>query len=272
VVPIDETNEPRPGGPAGSGASQANFGGKRRAYLFGGMVIVAALVVAILVVVSSSGAGVSKPRKLTASTETATQAMIGSWVAGTAQHTTNNGSVVWGDLNAPVTDKEFIDLQCSACDEHFVGLSRTGGSEISLIPVIRAGKLKVEFFPLPSVTRTLLMLDTEWGGLLAAAQQGVGVQYLLTNYVFQPPEGSFTTANVFETARATLGLNYAAWNVARTNPRFGGQVLADLKQDEQLGYRSTPTVVFSSAEGQLTPLVGAYAASTYEQAVKQLGG
>lgn len=232
----------------------------------------AAVVVAVLIAVSSSGGSVSKPKKITASTETATQAMIGSWVAGTAQHTAHNGSVIWGDLNAPVTDKEYIDLQCSACDEHFVGLSRTGGSEIGLIPLIRAGKLKVEFFPLPTVTPSLLMLEVEWGGLLAAAQQGRGVQYLLTNYVFQPPEGTFTTANVLQTAKATLGLNYKVWNVDRTNPLFGGEVVADVKQDGRLGYNSTPTTVFSSSRGRAQPFAGVYPASTYEQAIKELGG
>jgi protein-disulfide isomerase len=246
--------------------------GRRRLYQLAGTVAAAAVIVAVLVVISDSSPTAPKLKQLTAAARTSTQALIASWAAGTAQHTSRDGAVLWGDLNAPVTDREYIDLQCSACDQHFVGLSRTGGDEIQLIALIRSGKLKVEFFPLPTVTRTVSMLEAEWSGLLAAAQQAKGVQYLFTNYVLRPPEGSFTVANILDTGRATPGLNYPRWNIQRTNPALAAQTITAVKRAARLGLASTPTTVFTSAKGTAGPFAGVYPASTYQEAVKRLGG
>ncbi|HEX4106523.1 MAG TPA: thioredoxin domain-containing protein [Solirubrobacteraceae bacterium] len=251
----------------------AAAGLRRRRMLQGGAVLAIAVIVVVVLVIVSSSDHSGQAKKLTKSTANATQVMIAGWVAGTTQGVGSGGDLTWGSASAPVIDREYVDLQCSACDDLFVGPSRNGGAEVSLLPYIREGKVQLQIYPLESVTPTAAMVNTEWGGLLAAGQQGKGIQYLFTNYVFQPPEGSFTLSNIFDTAKATQGLNYAQWNVARTNPDFVSQITAVAQMENSRGLDETPTTILSNAKGQsVSPFVGVYPVAAYEQAIAQLGG
>lgn len=239
---------------------------KLRTYRVGGVIAVAILAVVIAIVVSSSSTS-TKPKKITSSTATAAQTTIAGWLAGTTQ-----SGLTWGSPNAPVTVKSYIDPQCSACDEEFVGPNRTGGPFTQIASLIRAGQLKIQFLPLQSVTPSASMLQQEWAAVMAAAQQGKGIEFLFTNYLFQPGEysGQFNQAYINQTAQATQGLDYTKWRSAQNSASVQASALSAVQEGNATGYNTTPTSVITSAKGQRGPLVGAYPASAFQQAYQQL--
>ena len=173
--------------------------------------------------------------------------MVSGWTAGTAQ-----AGTIWGRPTAPVTDMEYIDPQCSACDQEFVGATRQLGPLGQLKVLIRSGLLRIEFLPRRTVTPTDPMLNQEWAAVLAAAEQNKAVEFLFTNYAFQPPEhsGKFSQHFIEAIAKATPGLDYGRWQTAWTSPAIVAAARAAVRRGDASRYTSTPTAVFSSAIGE----------------------
>jgi hypothetical protein len=234
--------------------------------VFGGIVAIAAVVVGVLIAVNTNGSS-PPPRPVTPAIVTQVQGMVNDWVGGTIEART-----IWGRPKAPVTDREYIDPQCSACDQEFVGVSRQLGPLGQLGVLIRSGLVKIEFLPRRTVTPTDPMMEQEWAAVLAAGQQNKAVEFLFTNYAFQPPEGSgkFDQHFIEATALATPGLDYKRWQAAWVSPGIVAAARAAVRQGDASRFTSTPTAVFSSAKGQRV-VTGVEPATVYGQAVRDLG-
>ncbi len=233
--------------------------------MFGGIAALAAVVVAVLIVVSSSGS-TPAPRAVTPAVVTQVQGMVGEWVGDTTE-----AGTLWGERTAPVTDREYIDPQCSACDQEFVGASRQLGPLGQLGVLIHSGVLKIEFLPRRTVTPTDPMLEQEWAAVLAAGQQNKAVEFLFTNYAFQPPEdsGKFNQHFIEATALATPGLDYRRWQTAWTSSGVVAAARTAVERGDASRFTSTPTAAFSSARGQRV-ITGVESATVYGQAVQAL--
>lgn len=237
----------------------------RQLYAAAGIVALAAVVVVVLIVVSGDRSSPA-PRPVTPAVVTLVQGLVNQWVGGTTETGT-----IWGRPTAPVTDREYIDPQCSACDQEFVGASRQLGPLGQLGVLIRSGLLKIEFVPRRTVTPTDPMLAEEWAAVLAAARQNKAVEFLFTNYAFQPPErsGRFNTDFIEATAKATPGLDFRRWQTAWASPGIRVAARSAVRQGDASRFTSTPTAVFSSARGKRV-IAGAEPVTLYGRAVQAL--
>jgi hypothetical protein len=233
--------------------------------VFGGVVALAAVVVVVLIVASSNGSS-RPPRPVTPAVVTLVQGLVNQWVGNTTE-----AGTLWGRPTAPVTDREYIDPQCSACDQEFVGASRQLGPLGQLNVLIRSGLLKIEFLPRRTVTPTDPMLEQEWAAVLAAGKQNKAVEFLFTNYAFQPPErsGKFDHDFIEATAKATPGLDFRRWEGAWASPGVQVAARSAVRRGDMSRFTSTPTAVFSSAEGRRV-VTGAEPVSVYGKAVRAL--
>jgi len=233
--------------------------------LFAGAVGLAAIVLVVLIAVSSNRAGPPR-RPVTPAVVTMVQGLVNQWVGDTTE-----AGTIWGRSTAPVTDREFIDPQCSACDQEFVGTSRQLGPMGQLNVLIRSGILKIEFVPRRTVTPTDPMLEQEWAAVLAAAAQNKAVEFLFTNYAFQPPErsGRFDEHFIEATAKATPGLDFRRWQAAWASPRIRVAARSAVRRGDASPFTSTPTAVFSSTAGRHV-ITGAEPVTVYGEAVRAL--
>lgn len=237
----------------------------RRLYVLAAIIAAAAIVVAVLIVLDSSGSS-PPPQPTTPAIVAQVQGMVAGWVGDTTE-----AGTAWGHSTAPVTDREYIDPQCSACDQEFVGASRQLGPLGQLNVLVRSGLLKIEFEPRRTVTPTEAMLEQEWAAVLAAGEQNKAVEFLFTNYAFQPPEhsGQFNQHFIEAVALATPGLNYGRWQAAWRSARVVAAAHSAVRQGDASPFTSTPTAVFSSAAGRRV-VAGAEPATVYGRLVRAL--
>ena len=152
---------------------------------------------------------------------------------------------VLGSPTAPVTLTYYGDLECPICKDFALG------SLVTLIGRdVRAGRVKIRYVAQCTSTcntRRVAVFIAQQAAALAA-----GRQHLFWDYaqLFEHAQGAETTPYVNDLflealARATPGLDYAAWLAAFNAPAVRSEVGAQLQSATAHGINATPTLVFT---------------------------
>ncbi len=208
----------------------------RKGWLIGGAVVVVIAVVVALIVVSVSGGDSSSSEASTS--EIKGGATVAALVKGLPQ-----AEFAIGKPSAPVTVREFVDPQCPVCK---------AASEKTLPAVIK-GPVKDGTARLIIEPLTFIGSDSSSAALAiaAAAQQDRGFAYTEILYANQGQENSgWATEEVLTgIARATPGLDVAAWTTAKGGEAAANAVFAASDRGQGAGVSATPTFVIKGPGG-----------------------
>ena len=213
-----------------------------REVLIGGasviVLVVAAIVLGFVLTGGDSSSGSTptpgSPAKLPNAAE------VNSALKGIPQH----GNVL-GSPNAPVTLREYVDLQCPACQEF-----ETQAMPKLIERYVRTGKVKVEARPIAFIGP-----DSKRGraAALAAADQNRFFNFTQLLYFNQGAENSgwLDDAMVERTAASIPGLDVPKLVRARNAPTIADRESALDAQAEQDNVTETPTVLVGKSGGAL---------------------
>jgi protein-disulfide isomerase len=178
-------------------------------------------------------------------------------LAGLPQSATTLGSP-----RAPVTVTEFADLQCPICADF-----ARGAEERLIARDVRAGRVRLVYRSLATVTRDPATFVTQQAAAYAAGAQGRAWQFIELFYGDQGREGSgyVTVAYLDRLARRIPGLDHSRWRAAI--PTFAGQVRADERLAAGLRLTRTPTITVSGPRGSAPPLVAPADYAALERAI-----
>jgi protein-disulfide isomerase len=206
------------------------------------LVVAAVAVAGLMVVLSQLGGGGSQ-----------------GTLAGIPQDATRLGRD-----DAPVTIRLYEDFQCPACSQ----FARETLPEV-VARHVEPGDTKL-------VSETLVFIGPDSvpaaRAAFAAGQQDRYWQYATLLFENQGAENSGYVTDEFLTnlARETEGLNVNEWNEARQGS-FGKELRAAQQWAEEDGVNSTPSLVVSGPDGQVT-LRGAVPAEDVARAIQEVGG
>ncbi|HEX6116690.1 MAG TPA: thioredoxin domain-containing protein [Solirubrobacterales bacterium] len=155
----------------------------------------------------------------------------------------DQSGTVLGDPDAPVTVREFADLQCPVCASF---------SEQEIPDVIdravRSGDARLEYVNFP-----ILGEDSEVAAraALAAAEQDRMWQFTEIFYANQGFENSGYVTDEFLTGVAeAAGLDVEAWDEARQDPALDDQIAEAQAEAARLGFDGTPSMVVLGPGGE----------------------
>jgi protein-disulfide isomerase len=169
-----------------------------------------------------------------------------------------------GRDDAPVTIWLYEDFQCPACGQ----FARETLPEV-VERHVEPGDTKL-------VSETLVFIGPDSvpaaRAAFAAGQQDRYWQYATLLFENQGAENSGYVTDEFLTnlARETEGMNVNEWNEAR-HGSFGKELRAAQQRAEEDGVNSTPSLVVSGPDGQVT-LRGAVPAEDVARAIQEVGG
>jgi protein-disulfide isomerase len=169
-----------------------------------------------------------------------------------------------GRDDAPVTIQLYEDFQCPACGQF---------ARETLPKVVER---HVEPGDAKLVSETLVFIGPDSvpaaRAAFAAGQQDRYWQYATLLFENQGAENSGYVTDEFLTnlARQTDGLDVNEWNEARQSS-FEKELLAAQQRAEEDGVNSTPSLVVSGPDGQVT-LRGAVPAEDVDGAIQEVGG
>lgn len=235
---------------------------QRRLGTVAGTVIIAVVIVAVLVAVSSGsgGSGLKRPGK----PQIATVSAVTGLLAGIPQ----SGAVL-GNPKAPTTMTYWGDLECPICAQFTVA----GGLGPLIHNEVRAGKVKIIYRNLATASPNPQTFYTQQVAALAAGQQGKFWDYVELFYRQQGQEGSgYVTERFLDTlARQVPGLNFAAWQKARSTTALREQSVNDDNAARQQAIQGTPTVIFRGPTGKMAqPSSGVPAYGDLQASLKQV--
>jgi protein-disulfide isomerase len=174
-----------------------------------------------------------------------------------------NGATL-GREGAPVTIQLYEDFQCPAC----------GMFARETLPEVVERHVEPGDAKLVSETLVFIGPDSVPAAraAFAAGQQDRYWQYAALLFENQGAENSGYVTDEFLTdlARQTEGLDVNEWNEARQNS-FEKELLAAQQRAEEDGVNSTPSLVVSGPDGQVT-LRGAVPAEDVDTAIREVGG
>jgi protein-disulfide isomerase len=238
----------------------------RRVRMVGGVVLIAAAIVAVAIAISSGG-GSNKSVNPNSSGGKQAAASVSGLLAGIPQ-----SGMTLGSPSAKVTLTEYGDLECPVCQ------SLALGAQNQLIQnEVRSGKAKLVFRALETASQSSPIpnaFQNQQVAAYAAGVQNVGWHYIELFYHQQGQEGTgYATESYLDNlARQIPGLNYSKWLTDRKNPTLLAKLQADQQAGLSQGIRSTPTVIVSGPKGTAQQLVGPDDYSTYQQAIRAVGG
>jgi protein-disulfide isomerase len=152
---------------------------------------------------------------------------------------------VLGSPNAPVTLREYIDLQCPACQ-----VFETQAMPGLIRQYVRTGKVKVEARPIAFIGP-----DSQTGraAALAAAKQNRFFNFSQLLYFNQGVEntGWLNDAMIKAAAASIPGLDVPRLLSDRNSSTISGQASAFDTQSDQDNVTQTPTVLVGKSGGQL---------------------
>ena len=218
--------------------------------MLGGVLVAAIVLVVVAIVVSSSGGGSSAPAATSSAAKQQASA-VNSLLSGIPQ-----SGVTLGSPTAKVTVTEFGDLECPVCKEFATT------SENQLISNdVRSGKVKLVYRSLETATGN--GPNASWWVPQQSAAYAAGAQNKAWYYIelFYHEQGDEATSYVNQSylqglAQQVPGLNYAAWQSARSSSQYAAQVTADEQAARASRFDSTPTIVIQGPKGQAQPIVG----------------
>jgi protein-disulfide isomerase len=165
---------------------------------------------------------------------------VNTSLKGIPQH----GNVL-GSPNAPVTLREYIDLQCPACQEF-----ETQAMPTLIRQYVRTGKVKVEARPIAFIGP-----DSQTGraAALAAGDQNRFFNFSQLLYFNQGVEntGWLNDAMIKAAAASIPGLDVPRLLSDRKSPPISDQANAFDSQADQDNVRQTPTILVGKSGGQL---------------------
>ena len=169
-----------------------------------------------------------------------------------------------GRDDAPVTIHLYEDFQCPAC----------GQFARETLPEVVERHVEPEDAELVSETLVFIGPDSipAARAAFAAGRQDRYWQYATLLFENQGAENSGYITDEFLTdlARQTEGLDVNEWNEARQGS-FEKELRAAQKRAEEDGVNSTPSLVVSGPDGQVT-LRGAVPAEDVDSAIQEVGG
>ena len=216
-------------------------GAVRRARLTRLGIVVAVVVVAIVVILIATGGG-SKGGLKTGTAQTGVLSEVNSLIGGIPQ----NANVL-GDPNAPVTLQYFGDLECPICKEFTLEVLP------SIIPLVRDGKVKIEYRSLETATREPEVFKNQQVAALAAGKQNKMWDFIELFYHEQGEEdsGYVTESYLQGLAKQVPGLDLATWTSDRNEPALADQVTSDAQAANTLGFTGTPSFQLGTSPSTL---------------------
>jgi len=165
---------------------------------------------------------------------------VNNSLKGIPQH----GNVL-GSPNAPVTLREYIDLQCPACQQF-----ETQAMPTLIRQYVRTGKVKVEARPIAFIGPDSV---TGRAAALAAAKQNRFFNFSQLLYFNQGVEntGWLNDAMIKSAAASIPGLDVPRLLSDRTSPTISDQSNAFDSQSDQDNVTETPTILVGKSGGQL---------------------
>jgi protein-disulfide isomerase len=216
-------------------------GAVRRARLTRLGIVVAVVVVAIVVILIATGGG-SKGGLKHGSAQTGVVNEVNSLISGIPQ----NANVL-GDPNAPVTLQYFGDLECPICKEFTLEVLP------SIVPLVRDGKLKIEYRSLETATREPEVFKEQQVAALAAGKQNKMWDFIELFYHEQGEEDSGYVSESYlqGLAQQVPGLDLATWTSDRNDPALANQVTSDAQAANTLGFTGTPSFQLGTSPSTL---------------------
>ncbi|WP_134323095.1 DsbA family protein [Cumulibacter soli] len=198
-------------------------------------------IIAAVVVVALAAAGIYAVTKSNSDKEAAAAARdLG---AGTVS--VEDGTITWGEDDAPAKVDYWIDLLCPACRQFEENASAT------MEDAVNAGDAQLVVHP-----TAILNNNSNPAGysarateaLLCAADQPQGYKFMKQLYEQQPPEGGpgLSDAELADIAKE-VGLSNA-WNECYESDEFADVAEANTQAFSENGYPGTPTVLVNGEQ------------------------
>jgi protein-disulfide isomerase len=224
---------------------QAREQSQRRVRMLSGVILAAIAVVAVAIAISSGG-GSSATGLQKGGARNAAVTAVQQMFSGIPQ----SGAIL-GKPTAPVTLTYYGDLECPICQD----FTLHGGWPQLVASEVRQGKVKVIYRAFQTATRDVPTFQTQQAAALAAGKQNHFFDFMELFYRQQGQEGTnYVNESFLDTlAREIPGLNFNAWQTARSNQALVAQVQADGAAGNAAGVQGTPTLIFQGPKGKASP-------------------
>jgi protein-disulfide isomerase len=237
---------------------------QQRIRMIGGAVLAAIVVVVVAIVISSGGAKKGGIQTGTQKNQTVTS--VNQLLAGISQ----SGNTL-GNPKAPITMTYYGDLKCPVCQ----AFTLQGGFSQLVSNDVRSGKVKVVYDAFCTATCSgpdPNEFPVQQAAALAAGKQDKFWQFAELFYHEQGDETNayVTTAYLDGLARQVTGLNFAAWDSARSDPNLTAEVSSQQSTGKTIGVSGTPTLIFKGPKGQAAASQAVPTYAQLQQVIKQV--
>lgn len=146
-----------------------------------------------------------------------------------------------GRASAPVTVTLYGDLECAICRDFLLG----NGFTKLVRHDVRSGTVKVIYRAFRTASPSFSVFVSQQVAALAAGEQARFWQFAMIFLQNQGAEGTnYVTESYLDTvARQIPGLDFKAWQQARSKPVLNAQVRSEQGTANQFGIIATPTLL-----------------------------